>query len=1654
MHDDHDILKTLRSQYSDHDLAQVAGRVLRVPEAWQALRNPAFLDEVIAASPPAHLTPSHLAGLALGGEIGGLIQPQLAAPHRSQAEQLWQQALSGQVGPRDLFEVALVGLSLAERAAKDSELIQMAAQSPLAWRSPLAVAWPALHEPERVLLDLLEAGADWLAMEVTLANLPPEEAASYLTRNAHGSGARLLLAMWRSAEADLIAALAQPRMNSASPPDAITPLLLQAASQQAAGDPKAARGALTQAWQASTGASAQVAELTADLARSEGDGVTEFEANQRALETAPTPERRARTARSLARLGRASEAVGMLVGSVQSIPEQIVAANIEFEQYGSQQAVRELRRSAVALASATRPLTHEWYLELGANLEQAEQLEAAIQVGQSRVQAHPASPAARLELARLLSAAGDWEGCSTQANLALTLAPDSSPARELLAKALDQAGEFEAALEQHRLLPNPDPKLMVQAAVRAEQLDLAGEVVEHMLTENPDSVSAHVTLGQILARKGEHGPAGAAFREALRLDPHHLEAHLALAVWQQDRGEQSAAGETLMQAAQLNPASAPAQSALAAWLEQAGRVSEAAEAAGQAVQLEPHTVEYRLQHAQILTELGHLSEARAELERAGQRAPRDWRLQLATAELLERSGEVKAAGRQLVSLPKSADAAAWLKLGRIGVQAGLDLHAAMHALSVAEDRGCEDPALHFWYARGLEQLGRHAAARERYAEALERLGPADYELREQSVLGQARCELESGNISSALELLDRAREELGGGSRLLALTAQVYQSANLSDKAVELAQAAVDADASDPTGWQALSEALAGSGEFEQAFAAAEQYNQLTPDSIQPWLEIAAQAGEADEQQLARRAMAQAVWRGRRDPAQLAHSAQHLSELGLKQPAIRVMQAAVGLGDGNAELLRKQAELLESCEEHQLAQQAWMECAELAGDDPSPLRRAAECAARLGNWTGSVALLERAQSLDPKSPGSRRRLAVAYARSGDIARSIQSFSSALREAPNDVSLALDAAEAALRAGAAREALGFVGQAQQVVTEDGRLQAALGEGYLLLNEPQQAESALAHALELGENSVRVQAMLALIRTPEPIALEALVPQSAHDAVWLARAYSRQLGFDHALQVLSEWDQDRMAALEIVRTTLRMHDAEWVLRYAEHTVQTAERPDIKPILGEQTPELEALRAWRAADRQPDGLREHIEADAAAQLGEAWIVAHLKRGDPQAALEAAARVKQLTPEAAWIDLLVGIAHEMAGQPQRARAAFRAVEGPVGPVARYLLGRSYAEAGDSERAASHIGQAVAEWMQVPAWQCRLGQIYVALDEHDSALSHFQSAAGLVPDSADYQLALAGAYRACGHLAQAEAAYETALNAGAVSAQGYRLAGQVALEMDRPAVARQRFAQALELDQEDPLVLIGAAMAAAAEGDRNAAEKHLRAAVQLDPQRPEVLLGQGEVLLQTGKSAAAMQAFEQALQGGADPATVYRAQSRLLLKQGQTEKALTPLRKALEVDPDNEASWHELALALEGQRDLAAADEAAARALKLAPRNPEYRLTLARIARRAGNLDRALEELRQARKSVPNDPRLAVEAGRVHEERREFSRALDAYREAIDMDATCLDAYYRAGLLLRTLKAYRRAGEMLKHAAELAPINSDVLHQLAAVRALELVHG
>jgi tetratricopeptide (TPR) repeat protein len=253
---------------------------------------------------------------------------------------------------------------------------------------------------------------------------------------------------------------------------------------------------------------------------------------------------------------------------------------------------------------------------------------------------------------------------------------------------------------------------------------------------------------------------------------------------------------------------------------------------------------------------------------------------------------------------------------------------------------------------------------------------------------------------------------------------------------------------------------------------------------------------------------------------------------------------------------------------------------------------------------------------------------------------------------------------------------------------------------------------------------------------------------------------------------------------------------------------------------------------------------------------------------------------------------------------------------------------------------------------------------------------------------------------------------------------------------------------------LIGAARTSLAAASLRDAHEHIQAAYHLAPENGDVLLVMGEIFARQGKLDKALQSFDRALKRSEFPLPIHVARSRLLLQIGRGEQAVTTLKAAVAQDPESGAGWAALSEIQEAAGSLPEAVDAAGRAVQLAPRQTSHRLQLGRLCRKTGQLDRALDELLRAQLTGYSDGQVSFELGRIYEERREFKRSLDAYQRTIDLDSSNGEAHFRAGLVLKQIKAYPQAGKMLKRAVELNPKDADALHQLAAVRALELVHG
>jgi tetratricopeptide (TPR) repeat protein len=1502
---------------------------------------------------------------------------------------------------------------------------------------------------------LLDQKQSHFAIQIALANFPASEAAGYLFRNANGSTVQMLQQITRGGEIGLAGSLS---VSAGGGTDKLSHLMIEAITRQISGEHEASRSSLHQAWETAAEDSARIADFTADQARSSGDPVTELEANRKALEILPTPVRRARTAMSLLSLDRSGEALSLVSGAEPS-PEERIAGGLAQSQSSDS---REFLRNA--LESINDPIEEDWFSLLADGLVEVNDWAGAVDAAQMHVTHHPSSKIARENLSRILFEAGDAEASDEQAAIALALNPYSQSALKLKAEIQHEIGNLPGAFNHWRQVSISDDKDLAKYAIEAEEFEFAGSVLDEM----PSSSSKSVLEGMIRESSGDRAGAIAKYREAIRKSPNDILASQALAAAQVEGGENAEAANTLTEAVQANPKDSTVRRLLSTHLRAQGKSSEALEVAAVAWELDQSNVPAGLAYADLLSELGHGDRALEILRQATLRQPLSWEVGLALAKAYERRGDSDQAARSIRPLPSSAPPEASFYSARIQLKAGAEgsqLRLAIQNLEIAEHGGWAEPSLDYWFGQAFERAERYEEALVRYDQAQQSLPAGEYELREEAVLGSARAAIGLDQVSRALAVLEEAQVKFPRSARIPAARSAVYMIAKLPDKALEVAEQAIELDPEETDAWHALGDSLANTGDFRGAVKAIERLSALDPEASEGWLTLARLASNVQDQGVVRRSIAEALWRGRRNPRVLQDVAEFLEHDGNLPSAIRVLKSATRVQPGDPQLLGILARIQEATDDYQGAYVAWQKIIALAPSEPEPLRRSAACAQMLGLGSQSVKLLGKAVAIEPGNPWLHRDLAKSHLEQGQVRQGLLSYAAAVKSAPNDASLACEASEAALREGDARYALALLGKMEPVLADSGRARAAKGEALLLLDKQEQAVASLTGAIEQGYETSRTFSMLAVSVPNRSRAVTFLeqaraVPiQSSHDAVWRARAEIRLFNGSEAMEALKGWESDPFAAQEQVRLGLRIRDMLWLFELSDAVSSLHEDAAIglaKDALEDlQTRNLADpfLDAWFHVEERPLTLVEFVDHDPMGWAGEAIAIAHIKGDQLEAAKEAVDQVRLIRADAEWSSILDGMIHETSGREEDARAAYRSGSASS-PVATYLLGRAYARSGSLKRAATHMGAAVIEAPDQHSWQHKLALVYSGLGDEDSALAHFQEAVAKDSKNPEYLLSLAGAYAASGHLNQAFEGYTTALAYGFESVAAHREAGQVALQLGAFDQASAWFERAITLAPIDIDSLVGSAKASIARGDKVQANERLSAAVQQAPNDSRVLLGAGHVSAGLGDFEAAMSSFEQALQAGADPNVVRRGESKVLAQQGKYSKAAAAMQETLNSDPTDHRLWHELAEALEAGSDLNGADKAMSEAIRISPANPEYRLGLGRISRKSGNLDRAIEELRQAESADSEDPRIPIEAGLVYEDRREFTRALESYLKAVEIDSYSLQAHYRAGILLRTLKAYRKAGEMLKRAAELAPANQEVIHQLAAVRALELVHG
>jgi predicted O-linked N-acetylglucosamine transferase (SPINDLY family) len=300
----------------------------------------------------------------------------------------------------------------------------------------------------------------------------------------------------------------------------------------------------------------------------------------------------------------------------------------------------------------------------------------------------------------------------------------------------------------------------------------------------------------------------------------------------------------------------------------------------------------------------------------------------------------------------------------------------------------------------------------------------------------------------------------------------------------------------------------------------------------------------------------------------------------------------------------------------------------------------------------------------------------------------------------------------------------------------------------------------------------------------------------------------------------------------------------------------------------------------------------------------------------------------------LAVGDGHFRAGRLVEAIAVGQAIRAafPQESGAYRLLGVVAYAAGDQEKAAAFLGQAIALAPQVASYHANLSNVLVAQRRFAEAEAAARRALALQPGMAEAENDLGIALHGQGRLAEAEAAYRRAVAANAENACALSNLGAVLRDQQRYQESEAALQRAVAIHPRfaDAQINLGTTLQSLARLDEAAAA--FRRALAADPRQYRALCNLGGIFQLQDRLADAEACYRQALEINPNDADSYANLSVTLWMEGRLGEATAAFRRAIAIQPNHVNAHINFGLVLQSQGLLAEARAEFFRALELDP--------------------------------------------------------------------------------------------------------------------------
>ncbi|UXH80213.1 XrtA/PEP-CTERM system TPR-repeat protein PrsT [Roseateles amylovorans] len=379
----------------------------------------------------------------------------------------------------------------------------------------------------------------------------------------------------------------------------------------------------------------------------------------------------------------------------------------------------------------------------------------------------------------------------------------------------------------------------------------------------------------------------------------------------------------------------------------------------------------------------------------------------------------------------------------------------------------------------------------------------------------------------------------------------------------------------------------------------------------------------------------------------------------------------------------------------------------------------------------------------------------------------------------------------------------------------------------------------------------------------------------------------------------------------------------------------------------------------------------------------------------------------------------------------------------ARFLLARALLDAGDVSGAAIEAEKAQSQGYKGDALVALQARLLLLQGKVDEVIAQYGSRhLASLPDEADLQAALVGAYVARQKLAEARVAADAALKAAPDSVNVRLLNVRLLTSEGKLPEARASLDQLLaQSPNSGEAWQLKGELQALAEVPTAEVVESFRKAISLDKRLVGAHSGLINTLMTSGDKAAAKEAVAAMKTAVPQHAQTFYYASVFALEGGQLKEATELSQSLLKIAPNSDRAQFLAARVAQANGDLRQAESLFAKVLQSSPESTQARLALAQAQLRGGDADQAMTTLQpalEAKAGVPPEAlslaaEIRLKQGRSDESESFLARAAEANPN---------DVRSRVGLALGQVKKGQEAqgmADLRKLSAEDKGVSADL---------------